>query len=173
MSEIIQQPDNRRAFIDTLIELAEKDDKIILIVPDVGFNYIEKFKEKFPERYFNFGVTEQSTVMIAVGLSLSGFKPYVYSMINFVLFRPYEMVRNGIVHHKANVKLLGVKGSSAYKFLGFSHNMNDDEEDIQACNNLGLRCYIPEKGTHGTSQDRVKHTVFNSYMDPSPAYIRL
>src|SRR2546421_77609 len=95
MAEIIKQQDTRRAFIDTLIELAEKDDKIVLIVPDVGFNYIEEFQKRFPTRYFNFGVTEQSVILIASAMALAGFKPYVYSMINFVLFRPYEMVRNG------------------------------------------------------------------------------
>ena len=123
MAEITQNQDSRRIFIDTLIELAEKDDKIILIVPDVGFNYIEKFQEKFPNRYFNFGVTEQSTILIATAMALDGWKPYVYSMINFVAFRPFEMVRNGIHCHKANVKLIGGKGSEKYKFLGFSHNM--------------------------------------------------
>ena len=166
MSEIIKQQDTRRIFIDTLIELAEKDDKIVLIVPDVGFNYVSKFSEKFPNRYFNFGVTEQSTIMIAVGLALSGFKPYVYSMINFVLFRPYEMVRNGIVHHNANVKLLGVKGSSSYKFLGFSHNMTDDEEDIKTCENLKLKCHIPQL-------EEVKKTILESYYSDKPAYTRL
>src|SRR3990167_838736 len=144
MSEVTQQQDSRRVFIDTLIELAEKDDKIVLIIPDVGFNYIEKFQERFPDRFFNFGVTEQSCILIASALALAGFKPYVFSMINFVLFRPYEMVRNGIVHHHANVKLLGVKGSSGYKFLGFSHNMNDENEDLKACENLNLRAYVPK-----------------------------
>src|SRR3990167_3410963 len=133
MGEIIKVQDKRREFIDTLIELAEKDDRVVLVVPDVGFLYIEEFQKRFPGRYFNFGVTEQSTIMIAVGLALSGFKPYVYSMINFVLFRPAEMVRNGIVCHRANVKLLGVKGSAAYSFLGFSHNLLHDTEDFHAC----------------------------------------
>src|SRR3990167_10188444 len=143
MAEITQVQDSRRIFIDVLCELAEKDDKIILIVPDVGFNYIEKFKEKFPDRYFNFGVTEASTVMIATALALDGWKPYVYSMINFVLFRPAEMVRNGVVCHKANVKLIGVKGSSGYKFLGFSHNMIHEDEDKNFCANIGLGSYEP------------------------------
>ena len=167
MPEIIKRQDTRREFIDTLIELAEKDDKIILIVPDVGFLYIEEFQRRFPERYFNLGVTEQSTVMIAVGLALSGFKPYVYSMINFVLFRPYEMVRNGIVHHNANVKLLGVRGSSSYKFLGFSHNMTNDFEDTNACDALGLDWHLPI-----TNED-VRQAVIDSYADQKPAYIRL
>ena len=80
MAEIIKQQDTRRTFIDTLIELAEKDDKVVLVLCDTGFNYVEDFKKRFPDRIFNFGITEQSTVMICVGLALSGFKPYFYSM---------------------------------------------------------------------------------------------
>lgn len=167
MAEIIKQQDNRRIFIDTLIELAKKDDKIVLIVPDVGFNYIEEFAKRFPSRYFNLGVTEQSTIMIATGLALAGFKPWVYSMINFVLFRPYEMVRNGIVNHHANVKLLGVKGSSSYKFLGFSHNMTDDGEDVRTCQNLRLNFFIPN------SEEAVKECVQMAYGTEEPVYIRL
>ena len=143
MTEIKQQQDSRRTFIDTLCELAEKDDKILLIIMDTGFNYIEKFQDKFPNRLFNFGVTEQSSTLIAAAMALDGWKPYIYSMINFVLFRPAEMVRNGIVKHNANVKIIGVKGSSAYKFLGFSHNLLHDREDFNFCENIGLDYRIP------------------------------
>ena len=167
MAEIIKQQDSRRTFIDILCELAEKDDKVLLVLCDTGFNYVEKLQEKFPKQMFNFGVTEQSTVMICVGLALSGFKPYFYSMIPFVLFRPYEMVRNGIVHHNANVKLLGVKGSSSYKFLGFSHNLDNDKEDFNACDNIGLKWYNPQ------SNEEVKETIIETYKDSAPFYIRL
>lgn len=167
MAEIIKQQDTRREFIDTLIELAEKDDKIILIIPDVGFNYIEEFRKKFPDRFFNFGVTEQSTMIIAAGLALSGFKPYVYSMINFVTFRSYEMVRNAVCLHNANVKIIGVKGSTSYRFLGFSHNLCHEEEDINVCKNIGLNYYIPQ------SLSEVKDVVIKSYNDQKAAYIRL
>ena len=153
-------------FIDALIDLAEKDDKVILICCDTGFNYLEKFQEKFPKQFFNFGVTEQSSVMIATGLALSGFKPYFYSMIPFVLFRPYEMVRNGIVKHNANVKLIGVKGSEKYKFLGFSHNLSHEKEDINVCDNIKLKWYKPELKD-------VKETILESYNEQKPAYIRL
>ena len=77
MGEIKKVQDSRRTFIDTLIELAEKDVRIVLIVPDVGFNYIDEFQKKFPDRYFNFGVTEASCIMIAVGMAKEGFRPYV------------------------------------------------------------------------------------------------
>lgn len=167
MAEITKQQDSRRTFIETLTELAEQDPTIILLYPDVGFNYLESFAEKFPDRCINTGVTEQSTVMMAVGMAKEGLKPYVYSMINFVLFRPAEMVRNGIVCHGVNVKLLGVKGSSSYKFLGFSHNLLHDKEDTNFCDNIGLRWFVPR------DNDDVRQTVLDTYHDEKAAYIRL
>ena len=168
MGEIIKNLDTRRVFINTLIELAEKDDKIVLIIPDVGFNYIDEFQAKFPDRFFNFGVTEQSTMIIAAGFALSGFKPYVYSMINFVVFRPYEMVRNAICLHNANVKLIGVKGSEKYKFLGFSHNMVIENEDIKALANLpNIKSYIV------TDPEKVRDLILETYDAGSPCYIRI
>lgn len=168
MAEIIQQQDTRREFINALIELAEKDDKIVLIIPDVGFNYLEEFQRKFPNRFFNFGVTEQSTMIIAAGLALSGYKPYVYSMINFVVFRPYEMVRNAVSMHNANVKIIGVKGSEKYKFLGFSHNLLIENEDIKVLENLpNFKTFVI------TDPAEVRKTIIDTYKSNSPCYIRI
>lgn len=167
MADIIKQQDSRRTFIDTLIELAEKDDKVVLLLCDTGFNYIEDFKEKFPNRIFNMGVTEQATTMIATGLSLSGFKVFLYSMIPFVLFRNYEMVRNGIVNHKTDVTILGVKGGPSYKMLGFSHNLIHEHEDTELCENIGLNWATP------TTNDEVREAVLSAYNSKDANYIRL
>jgi len=168
MAEIIQTEDTRRVFIKTLVELAEKDDKIILIVPDVGFNYINLFSDKFPDRFFNFGVTEQSTMIIAAGLALSGFKPYVYSMINFVVFRPYEMIRNAVCLHDANVKIIGVKGSEKYKMLGFSHNLIVEDEEIKVLERLpNLKSFVVK------NPEEVKRVILETYKLNSPCYIRI
>jgi len=159
--------DKRKIFFEELIKLAEKDEKIVLIVPDVGFSFTEEFQAKFPNRYYNFGVTEQSCVLIAAALALDGWKPYVYSMINFVLFRPAEMVRNGVVKHNANVKLIGVKGSEKYKFLGFSHNLLHEKEDMNFCKNIGLSFSIPR------NEKKVRETIQLAYNSELPMYIRL
>lgn len=159
--------DKRRIFFEELIKLAEKDDKIVLIIADVGFSFTEEFQAKFPTRYFNLGVTEQSIVVIAAAMALDGWKPYVYSMINFVLFRPAEMVRNGVVHHNANVKLMGVKGSEKYKFLGFSHNMSHPTEDIDFCVNIGLDTRVPE------TEEEVRLAINMTYQTERATYIRL
>lgn len=168
MAEIIQKLDNRRAFIDTLCELAAKDKDVVFIIPDVGFNYSEKFERLFPERCFNFGVTEASSTIIAAAMALSGKKPYLYSMINFVTFRVHEMVRNAICMHKANVKILGVKGSEKYKFLGFSHNLLYEDEEIEFLKKLpGMKTYIPK------NPEETKEIILKTYGESNPAYIRL
>ena len=147
--------------------MSEADPAICLIIPDVGFNYIEEFSKRFPDRFYNFGVTEQSTMTIAAGLALSGLKPYVYSMINFVTMRPYEMLRNAICYHNANVKLIGVKGSEKYKFLGFSHNITRDE-DIKILKHLpNLKIFVPK------TPKEVKKVILETYKMNLPCYIRI
>jgi transketolase len=166
MSEIIKKQDARRAFVETLNELAERDPNIVVIICDVGFNYLDDPKNKF--KVLNFGVTEQSTMTIAAGLALSGLKPYVYSMINFVTFRPYEAVRNAVCLHNANVKILGVKGSEKYKFLGFSHNLIAEKEEIRILEHLpNLQIFIAE------TPEEAKKIVLETYNKKGPAYIRL
>jgi transketolase len=168
MAEIIKQLDARREFTNVLMELAEKDDKIVLIIPDVGFNYLEEFEKKFPDRFFNFGITEQSAMIIAAGLALSGFKPYIYSMINFVVFRPYEMVRNAVAMHNANVKIIGVKGSEKYKFLGFSHNLIAENEDIKI-----IESFPNFKAFVVTTPEEARKIILETYKSSSPCYIRI
>lgn len=166
MATIVHHQDKRRAFIDVLCELAEHDERVVFIIPDVGWNYIEKFSDRFPKRFFNLGVTEQSATIIAAAMALDGMRPYLYSMINFVAFRPFEMVRNAIAMHKAPVTLLGVQGSSAYKFLGFSHNEVFANEDAYHLKPY-MDCYTPE------DNDAVRRDILASYETGKPCYVRL
>jgi|TARA_R100000501_G_scaffold7267_1_gene15256 transketolase len=158
----------RKAFVDTLTELAEKDDKIVLIVGDVGFSYIEDFAEKFPKQYINAGVTEQSFMGMAAGMALAGWKPYVYSMIPFVTMRNYEQLRNDVCYHNANVKVIGVRGSVHYKFLGFSHNVVPDNEDELILKHLpNLEIYTPRDPAEARMATEL------SYRKNNPVYIRI
>lgn len=165
MAEIIKRQDSRRTFVDVLNKLAEHDDKIICIIPDVGFLYLDNPANKF--KVVNLGVTEQSSTIIAAALALSGFKVFYYTMINFALFRNAEMVRNAIVCHNAPVTILGVKGSTSYKFLGFSHNLLHAKEDFNFCDNIGLEWMYP------TGNEAVEDAVTHAYMSDKPHYIRL
>lgn len=165
-SEMVQVVDHRRVFVNTLLELAEKDDKIVLIIPDVGWNYVDK--NTLPGRYFNTGVTEYSSTVMAAAMALSGLKIFLYSMIPFVSFRVHEQIRNAICLHKANVKILGVLGGPSYKMLGLSHNLIYPTEDIDMMKTLpGMQIYLPQ-----TNED-VRTMVIDAYSHDKPSYIKL
>lgn len=159
MPKFKQKLDSRRIFINTLEEL--NDPKNVLVTCDVGMNYTNTSKLKV----FNFGITEQSSALIAAALAKAGYTVWFYSMINFVTMRPFEMVRNGIVKHNANVKVIGVKGGPAYGFLGFSHNLLWETED-QYLMEKYMQCYFPKL-------DKVKEVILKEAKRKGPAYIRL
>lgn len=154
----------RKVFIETLTALAEKDDKILLIVGDVGFSFMEEFRQKFPNQFLNAGIAEQNMMGMAVGLSLAGFKPYVYTMSNFILLRPLEQVRNDICYSNANVKLIAVKGGPSYKFLGHSHNLVDGEEVSLLKYLPNLNSYFPE------TEEELEKNIRDEYARSGPAY---
>lgn len=158
----------RKAFIETLTDLAMQDDRIILIVGDVGFSFMEVFKEKFPSQFLNAGIAEQNMMGMAAGLAAVGWKPYVYTMSNFILIRPLEQVRNDIDFAGANVKLFGVKGGAAYKFLGHSHNLLEGEEKAILHYSLpNTDAYFPE------TEKELTETMKLQYEHEGPAYFSI
>lgn len=157
----------RKPFIETLTELAEHDSKVILVLGDVGFSFLEPFQKRFPNQYLNIGVLEQSMMSVASGMARGGLKPYVYTMMNFILLRPLEQVRNDIGFANANVKLFAVKGSEAYRFLGYSHNMYGTEEQDIVKNLPNFNAYWPE------TEEQAKENIRFEYARPGPAYFRI
>lgn len=116
----------RKAFIRTLTDLAEDDERILLLTGDLGYTVIETFAERFPRRFFNVGVAEQNLVGIATGLAESGYIPFVYSIATFAVMRAYEFIRNGPLAHDLPVRIIGIGGGFEYPSAGFTHYAVDD-----------------------------------------------
>lgn len=156
----------RKQFIEKLTELAEKNPKVILIVGDVGFSFLEQFKDRFPNQFLNAGISEQNMMGLAAGMAQEGWIPTIYTMKNFILLRPHEQLRNDIGFANANVKLFGVAGSSAYRFLGMSHNLFDGEEqDI-------LR-HIPNMKSYFETEETIKDRMEEEYKRIGPSYFAI
>lgn len=160
----------RKPFIQTLTELAAKDPRVILIIGDVGFSFIEPYRERFPNQFLNTGAMEQTMMGVAAGLSRVGWKPYVYTMSNFVLIRPLEQVRNDIGFGNANVKLFAVKGSEAYKFLGMSHNLQDGEEQALLSTIPNITHYLAHPDR---TEEDVREAILLEYGRVGPAYFSI
>jgi len=113
-------------FIRTLTKLAVEDDRVFLIVGDLGFGMVESFIEKCPKQFLNVGVAEQNMIGVATGLALEGYKVFCYSIANFGTLRCLEQIRNDACYHGANVKVVAMGGGFSYGALGISHHATED-----------------------------------------------
>lgn len=128
----------RTTFINTLTALAEQDERIFLVTPDMGFSVLETFQERFPDRFLNVGIAESNAVGIAAGLALSGKVVYVYSIIPFVCMRPFEQVRVDVAYMNTNVRLVGVGAGLSYGPAGGTHHAIEDVALMRALPNMSV-----------------------------------
>ena len=104
----------RRAFSDTLIKIADYDERLVFLTADLGFQVFDEFQERFGKRYLNVGVAEAQLILAAAGLAFEGFRPVAYSIAPFVTARPYEQIRFSIAYHKLPVIIVGAGGGYTY-----------------------------------------------------------
>lgn len=116
----------RNSFLNELFELAKKDERIVLIVGDLGFGVVTPFMEQLPRQFLNAGVAEQNMTGMAAGMALSGKIAFTYSIGNFPTMRCLEHVRNDVCYHNANVKIVTVGGGFAYGAMGATHHAIED-----------------------------------------------
>ena len=153
----------RRDFAKKLYDAMEKDTRIFLITADLGYGVLDDIRRDFPKRAINIGSSEMLMVGIAVGLAQSGYIPVCYSITPFLLYRPFELIRNYMNYEKANVKLVGSGRDDDYAHDGISHWAGDDVDIITALKNIQI--YKPEKMTD---------EVFTKFMyNDKPSYINL
>jgi len=134
----------RKEVINMLIPYFRRDRRCYLLVGDMGFGAIDRLRDEFPERVINCGIMEQGAAGIAAGMSMSGLIPIFYSIVNFLVYRSLEQVRNDIVAQKLNVKLIGTGANDYFKFLGPSHCCGGD--DIKIMRLINMDVYDPYEG---------------------------
>lgn len=155
----------RKIFIQKLVKEASKNKKIVLIVGDLGYGIVEPFKKKFPKRFFNAGVAEQSMVGLAAGLALKGFHPFIYSIANFPTFRCAEQIRNDIDYHNLPVTIVSVGSGLGYGNLGYSHHAIQDYALLRSFPNTVIASPSNNQEVDGSLNYLLKN--------PQPSYLRL
>lgn len=155
----------RGAFFDTLLELAEHDERIHLLVGDLGFAVTDAFRKRFPNRFLNVGVAEQNLTGVAAGMALSGKIVFTYSIANFPILRCLEQVRNDVCYHKANVKIVAVGGGLAYGSLGPTHHAVEDLAILRALPEMTVVAPGDPVEAAGATRAIAKHS--------GPCYLRL
>jgi len=155
----------RRDFVTQVLIEMERDPSIYFLTGDLGFNALEKIKEKFPDRFLNVGIAEQHMVGMAAGLALEGKKVIVYSIASFATMRPYEQIRNDVCYQNLDVKIVGTGGGYNYANHGVTHHT---VEDVAIMNVLPhMQVFTP--GYSWEAREATKAVLRHN----GPAYIRL
>lgn len=155
----------RTSFINQLLEEAKSNDKIFLVIGDLGYHVVETFMETIPERFLNAGIAEQNMAGVAAGLAMTGYNVYIYSIGNFPTLRCLEQIRNDIAYHKANVKIVSVGAGYAYGSLGATHQPTEDIGALRSIPNMIV-------ATPGDPVEARAIAKFSAKYD-GPMYIRL
>lgn len=113
-----------------------KNKDIWVISGDFGYGVWDAVNEDYADRFINTGASEQAMLGIAVGLALEGKIPIVYTATPFLLYRPFETIRNYIDHEKIPVILAGSGRNKDYLHDGFSHWAEEDRKVMNLFKNI-------------------------------------
>jgi len=157
----------RDAYGEALLELAQKDERVLALSPDLASSTrIEKLSSKLEEgRFFNLGVAEQNAIGIAAGLAMEGLIPFLSSFAVFIPGRAFDHIRVSVCQNKANVKLVG-------SHLGFSNA--GDGATAQSIEDIALMRVLPEMVVLSPADaSQVRSAVFAAAKHQGPVYIRI
>jgi len=145
--------------------MAEQDKNLVLVTGDLGYGVLDDFERKFPNQFFNAGVTEQSMTSLSAGLSSMGFRVFVYSIGNFSTFRCLEQIRNDVCLMNSSVVIVSVGAGYSYGAQGYTHHVIEDLSIMRALPNMKL--------LSPCNTFEVEHLTKSLCSSSGPAYLRL
>lgn len=154
----------RNFLINELQRLARLDERIVLLIGDLGYSVIEEFQSANPDRVINFGVSEQAGMSVAAGMSGS-MLPIFYSIANFSSFRCLEQIRNDVAHEKNPVLIVSLGAGFSYGTAGYSHFGIEDAGAVAAIS--GMYVVTP------SCIHELREVIEQHLLDPKPTYLRL
>lgn len=120
-----------------LNEMVNNED-IRVITADLGFGVLDQVRNSFPERFYNVGAAEQLMIGVGIGMAEENLIPVCYSMSSFLLYRPFEFLRNYVNAESIPVKLIGSGRDKDYSHDGLSHWAHDDEQVLAVMPNIKI-----------------------------------
>jgi transketolase len=158
--------DNRVAFAEELIALAETDERVVAVCNDsVGSSNLVGFRDRFPDRLINVGIAEQDMVGVGAGLASAGLIPFVCAASPFLTGRSLEQIKADVAYSQHNVILCGMSPGMAYGELGPTHHSVEDLSWLRAL--PGLDIVVP------ADRWQTRQAVRSAVESPRPTFIRV
>ena len=123
---LVTQSVMRERFYETAAELVDRQDRIAVVIAEIGGSALLAAKRRHPDRVINVGIREQLMVGVAGGLALAGFRPIAHSYAPFIVERPFEMLKLDLGHQDAGAILVSVGASYDSAASGRTHQAPED-----------------------------------------------
>ena len=156
----------REVYGDTLSELGAVNKNIVVLDADLsGSTKTSVFAKKFPDRFFNMGVSEADMMGTAAGLSTCGKIPFASTFAIFASGRAWEQVRQSIAYPKLNVKIVASHSGITVGEDGGSHQAIEDIALMRVIPNMTVIAPCDGIETRSVIQEIVKYN--------GPVYVRV
>ena len=154
----------RESFGKALAEIEDED--IVVLDADLSSSTkIDMFKEKYPNRFFELGISEADMIGTAAGMATCGKKPFVATFAAFATGRVYDQIRCSISYPNLNVKIIGTHAGITVGEDGATHQMLED---------INLMRAMPNMVVVSPSDDIQAKALIKQLAEyEGPAYVRL
>lgn len=154
------------AFGIAAMELPSISDKVMILTSDLcTYSSLDRFREKYPERYYNVGIAEQNMIGIAAGMAKEGMIPFATTYAVFASARCTDQVRVNMGYMQLGVKLVGLTSGLSVGILGATHMSVEDIAIMRAIPNITI--LSPADG-----METIKAVLACANSD-EPVYLRL
>ena len=150
-----------------LLELADAgNDDLVVMTADLGRpTQVKIFGDKYPDRYFNFGIAERNMIGASAGMATIGWKPVISNYSFFLALMGIENIRNDICYTNLPVRMVGTHSGIAMGFYGTSHHCNEDIGALRSIANLTLMAPCDGNAIESAIRETISHE--------SPIYFRV
>jgi len=134
----------RNQFVRTVEEVMGYDERLVVILGDIGvYGFLDVFK-KYPERIFNIGVLEQAVTSLAAGLSKEYLIPVIYTIAPFAVERCFEQIKIDFCYQELGGNIVSVGSTFDYAALGCTHHSYSDIAMIRSLPRTQVICPASE-----------------------------
>jgi transketolase len=139
--DLLDQAPGLIALSDALVEIVEDGAPAVALTGDLKYsNGLVRFAERYPERFFNMGISEQNMVSVAAGMATSGLTPFVADFASFLPLLCCEQIRTDVAYSQLPVRLIGHHAGITLGFYGTSHHATEDLSITRAMAGLTVVC---------------------------------
>lgn len=166
LTSLLAKAPGLEVLAETLSEMTDEGLPIMVATADLKYsNGLIRYQERHPDRFLQFGISEQNMVSAAAGMAANGLQPYVATFASFLSLLCAEQVRTDVAYTRLPVRLIGHHAGIALGFYGTSHHATEDLAIMRSMANMTV--LAPADANQLAALLRATATL------PGPAYIRI